>query len=143
MLKTILSISGKPGLYKLISQGKGVLYVESFADKKRFPVHSREKIVSLGDIAIYTGDEEVPLSTVMESVRAKENGEKATLAPNATADELRAYMGEVLPEFDRSRVYPSDIKKLVNWYNILTEAGIADFSKKEEDGDAAETAEEN
>jgi hypothetical protein len=133
MLKTILSISGKPGLYKLISQGKNILYVESFTDKKRFPVHARDKVVSLGDIAIYTDAEDTPLSIVLESVKEKENGAKASVSSNASADELRAYMTEVLPGFDRDRVYPGDIKKLINWYNLLTEAGVTDFSKKEEE----------
>ena len=142
MLKTILSISGKPGLYKLISQGRGILYVESLTDMNRFPVHARDKVVSLGDIAIYTDDEEVPLSVVMKAVRAKENGGKIALSPNASADELRNYMGEVLPTFDRERVYSSDIKKLINWYNLLTEAGITDFAEKEEAEAAAESTEE-
>ena len=133
MLKKILSISGKPGLYKLLSQAKNVFYVESLTDQKRIPVHSRDKVVSLGDIAIYTDTEEVALADVLISIKTKENGAKASISPDATTDELRAYMTEILPEFDRDRVYPSDIKKLIKWYNLLTEAGFDDFTAKDED----------
>ena len=133
MLKKILAISGKPGLYKLLSQAKNIFYVESIADKKRIPVHSRDKVVSLGDIAIYTDNEEVALAEVLTTIKTKENGTKAPISPDASTDELRAYMAEILPEFDRDRVYPSDIKKLIKWYNLLTEAGITDFTAKDEE----------
>ena len=120
MLKTILSISGKPGLYKLVSQGKNMLIVESLADKKRFPAYGNEKIISLGDIAMYTDTEDVPLKEVFLSMKKKENGAAVVLdLKKATADDLRAYLAEVLPTFDRDRVYPSDIKKLIVWYNLL------------------------
>lgn len=129
MLKTILSISGKPGLYKLISQGKNMLIVESIsADKKRFPAHGSEKVISLADIAMYTDDSEVPLKEVLTSVLKKENGALASIdAKKATADELRAYFAEILPNFDRDRVYVTDIKKLISWYNILVTNGITEF----------------
>lgn len=133
MLKTILSISGKPGLFKLISQAKNIIYVESISDHKRMPVHARDKVVSLGDIAIYTTNEEVPLVDVLEAVKTKENGEKASIQLNASANELRNYLGEVLPDFDREKVYPSDIKKLITWYNLLVSAGITEFKAKEEE----------
>lgn len=140
MLKTILSISGKPGLYKLVSQGKNMLIVESLADKKRFPAYGNEKIISLGDIAMYTDTEDVPLKDVLTSMKQKENG--ATVAMNlkkATPDDLRAYLAEVLPTFDRERVYVSDIKKLISWYNLLVANGITDF--EEEASEAEETSE--
>lgn len=128
MLKTILSISGKPGLYKLISQGKNMLIVESLADKKRCPAYGNEKIISLGDIAMYTDAEDVPLKEVLAAMKQKENGAAVSLdLKKATADELRSYLAEVLPNFDRDRVYPSDIKKLISWYNLLIEHGITDF----------------
>lgn len=132
MLKTILSISGKPGLYKLISQGKNMLVVESIgADKKRFPAYGNEKIISLADIAMYTNDEEVPLCDVLEAIKNKENGAPAAIDPKkATAEELRSYLAEVLPDFDRDRVYASDIKKLILWYNILVSNGITDFKEE-------------
>lgn len=129
MLKTILSISGKPGLYKLISQGKNMLIVESISeDKKRIPAHGSEKVISLADIAMYTDDSEVPLKEVLASVLKKENGAVASIdTKKATADQLRAYFAEILPNFDRDRVYVTDIKKLVSWYNILVTNGITDF----------------
>lgn len=142
MLKTILSISGKPGLYKLVSQGKNMLIVESISeDKKRFPAYAHEKIISLSDIAIYTDESEVPLKDVLVSIKEKENGELISLdTKKATTDQLRAYLAEVLPEFDRDRVYPTDIKKLISWYNILIKNGINDFNTPEEEKE--ESAEE-
>lgn len=140
MLKTILSISGKPGLYKLVSQGKNMLIVESLADKKRFPAYGNEKIISLGDIAMYTDTEDVPLKDVLTSMKQKENG--AAVAMNlkkATPDDLRAYLAEVLPTFDRERVYVSDIKKLISWYNLLVANGMTDF--EEEAAETEETSE--
>ena len=133
MLKTILSIAGKPGLYKLISQGKNMLIVESLVDKKRVPAYGHEKIISLGDIAMYTDTDDVPLSEVLEAVKKKENGAAATLdVKKAGKAELFAYFGEVLPNFDRDRVYPTDIKKLIAWYNLLIANGITDFAEVEE-----------
>lgn len=128
MLKTILSISGKPGLYKLVSRGKNMLIVESIADKKRFPAYGNEKIISLGDIAMYTDAEDIPLRQVFE----KENGALVTLnLKKASADELGAYLAEVLPNYDRDRVHVSDIKKLISWYNLLVNAGLTDFEEKQ------------
>lgn len=144
MLKTILSISGKPGLYKLISQGKNMLIVESVnAEKKRFPAYGNEKIISLADIAMYTNDAEVPLREVLGSIKEKENAGIASIDPKkATAEELRAYLAEVLPDFDRDRVYVADIKKLISWYNILVANGITEFKDAAEEAEAvAETAE--
>lgn len=144
MLKKILSVSGKPGLYKLVSQGKSMLIVEALTDGRRLPVYAREKIISLGDIAIYTDGDEVPLYEVLNSVKAKEEGKAVSSidAARATPDELRAYMAEVLSNFDRERVYPTDIKRLLSWYNLLISAGITDFdpqeSAEEEDVEAPE-----
>lgn len=133
MLKKILSVSGKPGLYKLVSQGKSMLIVEALTDGRRMPVYAREKIISLGDIAIYTDGDEVPLYEVLNSVKAKEEGKAVSSidAVRARPDELRAYMAEVLPNFDRDRVYPTDIKRLLSWYNLLISAGITDFDPQE------------
>ena len=133
MLKKILSVSGKPGLYKLVSQGKSMLIVEALTDGRRLPVYARDKIISLGDIAIYTDGDEVPLYEVLNSVKAKEEGKAVSSidASRATPDELRAYMAEVLPNFDRERVYPTDIKRLLSWYNLLISAGITDFDPQE------------
>ncbi len=140
MLKTILSISGKPGLYKLISQGKNMLIVESISeDKKRIPAYGNEKVISLADIAMYTNDSEVPLKEVLASVLKKENGELASIdAKKSTGDQLRTYFAEILPDFDRDRVYVTDIKKLISWYNILVTNGITDFEAEETAEEAAE-----
>lgn len=133
MLKKVLSISGKPGLYKLVSQGKNMYIAESLADKKRIPVYTRDKVVSLGDIAIYTEAEEVPLSSVLTKIKEKEAGNKIVYDPKIQPSELRIYFESVLPEFDRERVYPSDIKKIMNWYNILVTAEMTDFEAVEEE----------
>ena len=134
MLKSILSISGKPGLYKLISSAKNMLIVEAMDEtKKRIPAYAHERIISLGDIAMYTDDEDVPLYTIFESMKAKENGEPVAMNPKKVkSDELYAYLGEVLPNYDRDRVHPDDIRKLISWYNILVKNGITEFKEQEE-----------
>lgn len=131
MLKEILSISGKPGLYKLVSQAKNMLIVESLIDGKRIPAYSKDKVVSLGDIAIFTETAEVKLSLVLDSIKTKENGASCSIDPKADNDTLRNYLSEILPEYDRDRVYPSDIRKLITWYNSLIASNITDFSEKE------------
>ena len=140
MLKEILSVSGKSGLFKLISQGKNMFVAESLIDKKRIPVYARDKVVSLGDIAIYTEEEDVPLEIVLANIKEKENGTKIEIKSNIQPNELRAYFKEVLPGFDEDRVYPSDIKKVMTWYNILINAGICDFNANATE-EAAETEE--
>ena len=131
MLETILAISGKPGLFKLVSRGNRALIVETLdAQKKRTPAFETDKIISLADIAMYTDEEEVPLRQVLKSIFTKEEGKKAGLDPKkASKDELHAYLGQVLPNYDRDRVYPADIKKLIQWYNILVENGLTDFDE--------------
>ena len=142
MLKTILSISGKPGLYKLVSQGKNMLIVESLVDKKRFPAYGNEKIISLGDIAMYTDTEDIPLKEVLLSMKAKENGAVVAMdLKKATSEELYSYLGEVLPSFDRDRVHLSDIKKLISWYNILVKSGLTDFEEASTEEVKEESAE--
>ena len=139
MLKTILSISGKPGLFQLVSQAKNMLIVESLVDNKRVPAHAKDKVISLGDIAMYTEETEVPLYEVFTAMKEKENGEKVALnISSCSGDELRAYLETVLPDFDRERVYPTDIKKLISWYNILVGAGKTDFAPVEEEAAEAE-----
>ena len=133
MLKNILSITGKPGLYKLVSQGNNMLIVESLVDGKRMPTYARDKIVSLGEISMYTMGDDIALSEVLTKLGEKEGLKTAAIDPKkASNDELHAFFAEVLPEYDRDRVYPSDIRKLVQWYNILVGAGITDFTAEEE-----------
>lgn len=132
MLKKILAVSGKPGLYKLLSQGKNILIVESLIDGKRMPTYNRDKVVSLGEIAIYTDEGETPLGKVFDAIKTKENAAIASIdAKTASDSDLRAYMETILPNYDEDRVRISDIKKLIAWYNLLTNTGNNDFSEEE------------
>ena len=133
MLKTILTVAGKPGLYKLISSGRNMLIVEAIdASKKRQPVHAADKVVSLGDIAMYTDDEEVPLWQVLENVKTKCEGALCAIDHKKAAnEELADFFAEVLPNYDRDRVYMSHVRKLIQWYNILVSAGITEFAPEE------------
>ena len=133
MLKEILSVTGKPGLFKLVSQAKNMLIVESLIDGKRFPAYTKDKVVSLGDIAIFTETAEVPLGQVLEALKVKENGAVCSIDPKSDNDKLRKYMLELLPDYDRDRVYPSDIRKLLSWYNILINAQITEFLAEEKE----------
>ena len=114
-----------------------MLVVESLTDGKRIPAYTKDKVISLGDIAIFTETEEIPLGQVFESVKTKENGAVCSVDSKADNDKLRKFMGEILPEYDRERVYPSDIRKLISWYNILINAGITDFLTEEKEDVAA------
>lgn len=143
MLKTILAISGKPGLYKLVSRGNRSLIVETIDDKhRRMPIFGTDKVISLADIAMYTDEEEVPLATVLNNMKTLEEGKASAFNyKKASKEELADYLAKVLPTFDRDRVFPSDIKKLVQWYNLLTENGLTDFEvPAEETADAPEEA---
>ena len=131
MLQTILAISGRPGLYKLLSRGNKNLIVEALDETQRkSPAFATDRITSLADIAIYTDTDDVPLYKVLASLRDLEEGKPTSLNyRKASGDELREYMGKVLPNFDRDRVKMSDIKKLLQWYDILVNNGITDFEK--------------
>ena len=143
MQQTILAISGKPGLYKLVTNGKNNLIVEALdATHRRQPAFATDRITSLNDIAMFTDDEDVALTTVLDNMKSLEKGKKASIdVKKASGDELREYFAKILPNFDRDRVHNSDIKKLIQWYNILIENGINDFKdesaeNKEEEKDA-------
>ena len=143
MLETILAISGKPGLYRLVNRGNRSLIVETLdAQKKRMPAFGTDKIISLADIAMYTDEEEVPLRQVLKNIYEMEGG-KATAIDyrKATTAELADFMAKALPNYDRDHVYPSDMKKLVQWYNILIENGVTDFEAPEQAADAQQSAE--
>ena len=134
MLKNILAITGKSGLYKLISRGNNMLIVESLVDGKRMPTYARDKIVSLADVSMFTNGDDVPLWQVLENVKKREDAKPASIdIKNADKKALGDYMTQVLPDWDRDRVYPSDIKKLVQWYNILINANITEFKPEEEE----------
>ena len=132
MLQTILAISGKPGLYKLVSRAKNSLIVEVLDEThRRMPAFASDRITSLADIAMYTDGEDVPLSKVLENMKALEDGKESYVNfKKASGDELREYFAKVLPEFDRERVHNSDIKKLIQWYNILIVNGVTDFENE-------------
>ena len=135
MLRTVLTVAGKPGLYKLVSSGRNMLIVEAIdVTKKRIPIHNVDKVVSLGDIAMYTDDEEVPLWQVLENVKNKCEGAACTIDhKKASNEELADFFAEVLPNYDRDRVYMSHVRKLIQWYNILVEAGMTDFVPEEQE----------
>jgi len=132
MKQTILAISGKPGLYKLVSRGKNSLIVEALdGTGKRIPAFGTDRITSLADIAMFTETEDVPLMKILASLRDLEKGKVSSLNyKKASPDELHEYFTKVLPEWDRDRVHNSDIKKLLQWYDILVQAGITDFEEE-------------
>jgi hypothetical protein len=137
MIKTILSISGRPGLFKLVNQGKNMLIVESLLNGKRTPAYAHDKVISLGDIAIYTYNEEVALPDVFESIKEKNEGKKVDVKALGNEAQIREYFATILPEFDDERVYTNDIKKVFSWYNMLIDAGFETF-KATEEAEAAE-----
>ncbi len=126
-----MAISGKPGLFRLVSRGKYNLIVETLDEaKKRMPAFASDKVISLADIAMYTDEGEVSLREVLNTLKKKENGQLSSFDyKNATREELATYFAELLPNYDRGRVYPADIRKLVNWYNLLVKAGMTDFDE--------------
>lgn len=130
-LEGILAIGGKPGLYKLVAQGRNGIIVESISEPKRFPVSQAGNVSALKDIAIYTADEEVPLVEVFEKIAAKENY-GACISHKEPVKDLETYLEEVLPDYDRERVYPSDLKKLFAWYNLLQQHGLITEGEAEE-----------
>lgn len=131
----IIAVTGKPGLFQVVSQTKTGLIVDSLVDKKRFPITSTQNVSLLENIAIYTYEEEVSLLDIFKTIYEKEEG-KETISHKESGTTLTAYFSEVLPDYDDERVYTSNIKKVIQWYNLMVKAGI-DFSKIEA------TAEEN
>jgi len=136
MLKDILSISGHGGLFKFISQGRNGIIVESLEDKNRMNASATAKISALEDIAIFTDTEDVPLKNIFKAISEKENGGEA-ISHKSSANDLKEYFAEVLPDYDRERVYVSDIKKVLNWYNILHKHDMLNFDEEEEENQEA------
>lgn len=133
MQETILAISGKPGLYRLVAQGRGTLIVETIdATKKRLTAGARDRVTSLNDVSMYTNEDDKPLMEIFQSISDKEGG-KATAIDYKKADkaELADFMASVLPDYDRDRVHDSDIRKLIQWYNILANGGYTKFVEEE------------
>ena len=144
MLKGILSISGHSGLFRLVAESKNNIIVESLETSKRMPVYSTVKVSALEDIAIYTESGDLPLKDVLKAIYDKEDGGNA-ISPKSSANELKKYFEIVVPEFDKERVYVSDIKKVLLWYNSLNEMNLLDFSDSEEteDTDSNENKQED
>ncbi len=136
-LKDIVAINGKPGLYEIKAQSKGGIIVESLIDSKRFPITVTHNISALNEIAIYTYEEEIPLRIVLKSIGEKENGKEA-LSHKENGKVLTSYFREILPNFDEERVYTSNIKKIVQWYNLLASRNFDFASIKEMDEETKE-----
>lgn len=124
MLSEILSVTGRQGLYKLISTNKNMHIVESLTDGKRIPVYTQEKVVSLSDVSIYTRDGDTPLRDVFKKMKEKEEGKQVSLGSKPSGKELFAYLEKVLPDYSKDSVYAGDVKKMIAWYNILMEHNI-------------------
>ena len=147
-LKEIMAISGYPGLFKHISQGRNGIIVESLTDKKRMPAYANMKVSALADIAIFIEDGEIPLKDVFKKIYEKEEGGSA-IDPKASSQEIKNYFESLVPEYDKERVYVSDMKKIFTWYNILQSLNMIDFTEVEEkageteiEGKVGETDEE-
>ena len=139
MLKNILAITGKPGLYRLVNRGTNMLIVESLLDGKRMPTYARDKIISLADVSMYTTGDDIELWKVLEAACKKEDGKPCAIdAKKADNKVVLAWFDEVLPDWDRDRVYPTDVRKLISWYNILINAGINTFAPEEDNEEKAE-----
>lgn len=137
MLKGIMSISGQPGLFKLVAEAKNSIIVESLVTGKRMPAYSTSKISALDDIAIFTETGEVPLKEVLKSISEKENGGQATI--KGSGNELKTYFEEILPEYDKDRVYVSDMKKVIQWYNLLQSKELLNFDEESETDESKES----
>ena len=134
-LDKILSIAGRPGLYKLLTQTRTGFVAESLVDKKRISVGIQSNVSLLSEIAIYTLDEELPLKEVFNKISAKEKGGKTSVGPKEEKIKLEEYFFELIPDYDEDRVYASDIKKVIQWYNLLHDNGITEFESTEENSE--------
>lgn len=129
-LSKIISITGKPGLFRVVAQGRQALIAESLIDKKRIPVHSSVRVSSLDEISMFTKGDDVLLSNVLEKLHAKEKG-KLSVDPKGDLEALYDKLGEALPNYDRDRIYSSDVRKFFTWYQLLADAGVLDEKQKE------------
>ena len=141
-LDKILAIGGKPGLYKLLTQTRTGFVGESLIDGKRVAVGLRNNVSMLSEIAIYTLEEEVPLREVFQKIKEKEDGGKTSVNHKEEKIKLEEYFFEVLPNYDEDRVYASDIKKIVQWYNILHDNGISNFAEDDDENKEKSSTEE-
>lgn len=143
MLSELLSVAGRPGLYKLISTNKNMNIVESLADGKRIPVYVQEKAIALSDVSIYTEEGDTPLREVLKKIKEKEGGKLVSLGAKSSSKELFTFLEEVLPNYSKDRVYAGDVKKMITWYNILMENNIDLEEITKTDENAAEVSELN
>lgn len=141
-LKGILAISGKPGLYKLVSQGRGTIIIESLADGRRMPASATSSISALEEIAMYTDTGELQIREIMRRIAEKEDNGPAPDHKKTSSGETVSYFAGIVPDYDRSRVYESHIRKLFQWYNILQKAGMVSKETEEEDENAENTGKE-
>ena len=141
-MKEILAITGKPGLFKIVSHSGKSLIVEDLGSGKRFPVSARDRVVSLGDIAMYTEGDDKPLGEILDLIYAKEDGKKIDVKEIVASGSLKDKFGSYLPDFDRERVHDSDIKKLFNWYDLLVDSGFTKFAEEPQEGQEEKEAEE-
>ncbi len=139
MLKDILSISGHSGLFKLVAQSSKSIIVESLETHKKMPVYFTSKVSALEDIAIYTDDEEIPLAQVFEKIYKMENKGETSVSAKSTNEDIKDYFGDVLPDYDKERVYVSDMKKVISWYNILLKQNLLNFEEDKKEESPVET----
>ena len=137
-LDKVLSISGRPGLFKLVTQTRNGFIAESLLDKKKLSVNMQHNVSILSEIAVYTLTEELPLKDVLNKIKTKENGKKTSISHKDSKDKLEEYFFEVLPDYDEDRVYASDIKKIIQWYNLLEKHNMLDFEDVEKSADEEE-----
>lgn len=140
-LSKILSISGKPGLYKMLTQTKNGLVVESMLDGKKFTAFSHERISTLEEISIYTQDEDRPLKEILKAIYEMQEG-KAAISVKSSNNEMKAFFEKAVPDYDKENVYVSDIKKVLNWYNVLHEQNLLDFTEEEEEKEEGNAGED-
>ena len=142
MLKEILAITGKPGLFKIVSHSGKTLIVEELTSGKRFPVSARDRVVSLGDIAMYTTGDDKPLGEILDIIYSKEDGKKLDVKEIISGEGLKPRFEVYVPDFDTERVHDSDIKKLFSWYNLLTDAGFTKFTEEPKEEKTEESEKE-
>ena len=141
-LEKVLAIAGKPGLYKLVTQTRGGFVAESLLDKKRISIGIQQNVSVLSEIAIYTLTEEVPLVKVLASIKTKENAQQTSVKAKDSNDKLEEYFFGILPDYDEDRVYVSDIKKVIKWYNLLQEHNMLDLLDSDEKSEETSDEEE-
>lgn len=140
-LKEILAITGKPGLFKILAHNGRSLIVEDLINGKRFPISARDRVVSLGDIAMYTEEDDKPLGEILDEIYAKENGKELDVKEIMKAPGLKDQFAIYVPAYDRDRVHDSDIKKLFSWYNLLVKSGMTKFTEEKKEGEESEKTE--